>query len=110
MDKRMIRIARKVYSAERRQQAMAERQLADEATEGGFMSQVSTNLVSRAQSATKAVRQLIIAPEISPLREGLLLERGKEFMSSERDKLERSAEKLRSVIKELEERKESPPH
>ena len=66
MDKRMIRIARKVYSAERRQQAMAERQLADEATEGGFMSQVGTNLVSRAQSATKAVRELIIPSEISP--------------------------------------------
>ena len=105
----MIRIARKVYSAERRQQAMAERQLADEATEGGFMSQVGTNLVSRAQSAKQVVRQLIVPSEKSPPREGSLIDRGKEFMSAQRDKLERSAEKLKQAIQEIEKRGETPP-
>ena len=86
---------------------MEARKLADEATEkGGFLSQVGTNLVSRAQSASKAVRELIIPTEGSPSKASLL-RRSRDYVS---DKLERSAEKLRQTIKELEERGETPPH
>ena len=55
MDRRIAHISRKVYHYEdKKQQQMAARKLASEAPEeGGFMSQVGTNLVSRAQSAKK---------------------------------------------------------
>ena len=72
MDRRITHISRKVYHyedkkryEEKKQQLMEARKLADESTkEGGFMSQVGTNLVSRVQSTKKAVRELIIPSEV----------------------------------------------
>ena len=95
-----------MYHYEEKKQAMAARRLANEAPEGGVMSHVRTNLVSRAQSAKKAVRELII-PSENPPREASLIKHGRDYVT---DKLERSAEKLRQTIKELEERGETPPH
>ena len=103
-DRRTVYLARKVYSREekKREAAMAERRQTDETTEGGFMSQVGTNLVT---GARQIARQLI-PPEGEPT----LIDRGMEFVSTGRDKLQKSAEKLRAAIKEIEDRGETPPH
>ena len=47
---------------------------------------------------------------IPPEGEPTLMDRGMDLMSSGRDKLQQSAEKLRAAIKELEDRGETPPH
>ena len=79
--------------------AMAERRLQDE---GGFMAQVVTNLVA----GTRQIVRQLIPEEGAPT----LMERGMGLMSTGRDKLQKSAEKLRAAIKELEARGETPPH
>ena len=47
---------------------------------------------------------------IPPEGEPTLIERGMGLMSSGRDQLQKSAEKLRAAIKEIEDRGETPPH
>ena len=103
-DRRTVYLARKVYSREEKKKsaAMAEPRQLDEATEGGFMAQVGTNLVA----GTRQIVRQLIPPEGEPT----LMERGMDLMSSGRDKLQRSAEKLRAAIKEIEDRGETPPH
>ena len=103
-DRRTVYLARKVFSREekKRAAAMSERRLAEEGGEGGFMAQVGTNLVA---GTRQIVRQLI--PEEG---EPTLMDRGRGLVSAGRDKLQKSAEKLRAAIKELEDRGETSPH
>lgn len=104
VDRRTVYLARKVFSREEKKRvaAMAERRQLDEATEGGFMAQVGTNLVA----GTRQIVRQLIPPEGEPT----LMERGMGVVSSGRDKLQKSAEKLRAAIKEIEDRGETPPH
>ena len=66
------------------------------------MAQIGTNLASGA----KQIARQLIPTEGEPT----LVDRGMEFVSTGCDELQKSAEKLRAAIKQIEDRGETPPH
>ena len=121
LDKRIKAISKGVYHTYRereilkekeRARAMAERRATSEATSGGFMAQVGTNLVAKAQSSAKKVaRQLIsVASEKSPRRISPVLDRSKDTLADTSREVAKSAEKLKQVLADLDAREDTPPH
>ena len=91
---------------------MAESRATSEATSGGFMAQVGTNLVAKAQSSAKKVaRQIIsVASEKSPRKLSPAVDRSKDTRADTSREVARSAEKLKQVLADLDAREETPPH